>query len=103
MHQSYKELKNFIHNEEGISREDIQELIRYSVQVEVEKVISNKQDYIDQCVKEYIERLIREGLTDGGRLLLGFKERVSSTLSAEVGKLVAKQLDISVNLKNDKS
>ncbi|MEC3833611.1 hypothetical protein ABES28_08230 [Bacillus licheniformis] len=37
---------------------------------------------------------------DGGRLLYGFKERVSQTVSNEVGKRIANNLNISVELKS---
>ncbi|MFF2531414.1 hypothetical protein ACFVS2_21140 [Brevibacillus sp. NPDC058079] len=98
MHSSYKEVKNFIHNEAQITKEEIRAIIRETVREEVNRIVGEKQDYIDVCVKSYVERLIREGLTDGGTLLFGFRERVSSTLSDQVGKFIANQLQIDVSV-----
>jgi hypothetical protein len=54
---------------------------------------------VDEYTKDYIETIIRNGLTDGGHLLFGFKEQVSSALSNEIGKFIAKQLDIEIKVK----
>ncbi|WPS85342.1 hypothetical protein SMD22_01560 (plasmid) [Brevibacillus halotolerans] len=100
MRRRYKEIKNFIHNEEKITKEEIREIIQEAVQKEVNRIMEKKQNYIDTCVKSYVEGVICEGLSDGGRLLYGFRERVSSTLSEEVGKFIANQLQIDVKLKD---
>jgi hypothetical protein len=100
MHQSYKEVKNFIHNEAKITKEEIREIIREAVRNEVHHILGEKPDYIDKCVQSYIEKIIKEGLTNGGRLLFGFRERVSSALSDEIGRFVANQLVIDVKVRD---
>ncbi|WP_440671178.1 hypothetical protein [Bacillus subtilis] len=97
----YKEIKNYIHNELGITRKDIQEMISVAVSNEVQKI--SESGKLDSIAGEKIESLIDEGFSDGGRLLYGFKERVSQTVSDEVGKRIAKVLNINVELKEERN
>ncbi|NDJ99840.1 hypothetical protein ABP2_0150 [Bacillus subtilis subsp. subtilis] len=97
----YKEMKNLIHNELGITRQDIQEMISVAVFNEVQKM--SESGKLDNIVGVKIESLIEEGFRDGGRLLYGFKERVSETVSEEVGKRIANVLNINVELKGERN
>lgn len=107
MTSNYKEIKNFIHNEEGFTKEEIRQMIQESINIEVKQVIEAKKPYIEELVetysKQYIDAIIENGMHDKGRLLLGFKERVSSALSNAVGSYVATQLDIQVNVKESEA
>ncbi|MED4508500.1 hypothetical protein CHCC5025_3648 [Bacillus licheniformis] len=94
----YKEVKNFIHNELGITKDDIQEMIRIAVSNEVKKAAESGK--FQSFISSKIDSLIEEGFGDGGRLLYGFKERVSQTVSNELGKRIANNLNISVELKS---
>ncbi|WP_244805578.1 hypothetical protein [Bacillus velezensis] len=96
---AYKELKNLIHNELGISRQDVQEMISIAVSNEVQKM--SESGKLDRVAGEKIESLIAEGFGNGSRLLHGFKERVSQTVSNEVGKRIANVLNINVELKKE--
>jgi hypothetical protein len=101
----YKEVKNVMHNEMGITKEEIRSIIRESIEFEVKRIVEGKQQYIEKCIdeytKEYIEAVIRNGLSDGGRLLFGFKERVSSALSSEIGKFISTKMDFEIKLKDE--
>ncbi|MEH7689808.1 hypothetical protein V7190_10600 [Bacillus velezensis] len=96
---AYKEVKNYIHNELGISIQDVQDMISIAVSNEVQKM--SKSGKLDRIAGEKIESLIAEGFENGGQLLHGFKERVSQTVSDEVGKRIAKVLNINVELKEE--
>ncbi|PLS07637.1 hypothetical protein [Bacillus halotolerans] len=92
----YKEIKNLIHNDLGITKQDIQEMISVVVSNEVQKM--SESGKLDSIAGAKIDYLIEEGFKDRGRLLYGFKERVSQTVSDEVGKRIANNLNISVEL-----
>nr|WP_231937510.1 hypothetical protein [Bacillus siamensis] len=96
---AYKEVKNYIHNELGISIQDVQDMISIAVSNEVQKM--SKSGKLDRIAGEKIESLIAEGFENGGQLLHGFKERVSQKVSDEVGKRIAKVLNINVELKEE--
>ncbi|AZJ44210.1 hypothetical protein [Bacillus velezensis] len=95
----YKEVKNYIHNELGISRQDVQEMISIAVSNEVQKM--SESGKLDRIAGAKIESLIEEGFGNGDRLLYGFKEKVSQPVSDEVGKRIANVLNISVELKEE--
>ncbi|GIN80485.1 hypothetical protein JF533_18820 [Bacillus subtilis] len=97
----YKEIKNLIHNDLGITRQDIQEMISVAVSNEGQKLFESGK--LDIIVGAKIDSLIEEGFRDGGRLLYGFKDRVSQTVSDEVGKRIAKVLNINVELKEERN
>ncbi|OIR60986.1 hypothetical protein BLL41_10975 [Bacillus sp. FMQ74] len=97
----YKEMKNLIHNELGITRQDIQEMINVAVSNEVQKM--SESGKLDSIAGVKIESLIEEGFRDGGRLLYGFKEGVSESVSEEVGKRIANVLNINVKLKEERN
>ncbi|WP_322784372.1 hypothetical protein [Bacillus velezensis] len=98
-HSVYKEVKNYIHNELGISRQDVQEMISIAVSNEVQKM--SESGKLDRIAGEKIVSLIEEGFENGGQLLHGFKERVSQTVSNEAGKRIANVLNIHVELKEE--
>ncbi|MES9778953.1 hypothetical protein [Bacillus velezensis] len=95
----YKEVKNYIHNELGITRQDVQEMISVAVSNEIQKM--SESGKLDSIAEEKIESLIEEGFGNGDRLLYGFKEKVSQPVSDEVGKRIANVLNISVELKEE--
>lgn len=97
----YKEIKNLIHNDLSFTRQDIQEMISVAVSNEVQKLFESGK--LDIIVGAKIDSLIEEGFRDGGRLLYGFKERVSQTVSDEVGKRIANVLNINVELKEERN
>ncbi|MEC2307688.1 hypothetical protein [Bacillus atrophaeus] len=97
----YKEIKNLIHNDLGITRLDIQEMISVAVCNEVQKM--SESGKLESIAGAKIESLIEEGFRDGGRLLYGFKERVSETVSDEIGKRIANVLNINVELKGERN
>ncbi|QGI05099.1 hypothetical protein GII78_11115 [Bacillus subtilis] len=97
----YKEIKNLIHNDLGITKQDIQEMISVAVSNEVQKM--SESGKLDSIAGLKIESLIEEGFRDGGRLLYGFRERVSQTVSDEVGKRIANVLNINVELKEERN
>ncbi|MFC8686020.1 hypothetical protein [Brevibacillus porteri] len=95
MHHSYKEVKNNIHNELGIAKDEIREIIKEAVRNEV-KVILENESYFGK----YIEQLVKRGISDKGSLYYNFKERVAQKLSDEVGKYIKNQLNINIQVKN---
>ncbi|MGT8906764.1 hypothetical protein [Bacillus subtilis] len=76
-------------------------MISVGVSNEVQKM--SESGKLDSIAGVKIESLIEEGFRDGGRLLYGFRERVSQTVSDEVGKRIANVLNINVELKEERN
>jgi hypothetical protein len=107
MKSNYKEIKNYIHNEAEITKDELRAMIKDAIEIEVKQIVEAKRPHIDQIVdtysRQYINAIIHNGISDGGRLLFGFKERVSSSLSDAVGKYIADQLTFEIKVKEDKN
>ena len=97
-HISYKELKNIIHNELKITREEIHEMIKTLVKNEVYEILDSKRDYIKEIVESYIKEHIRQELYFKSPID-SFEWRVKNALSNEIGKYIAEKLDIEISLK----
>lgn len=87
--KQYKIVKNFIHNEEKITKEEIRGMIREAVNLEVRRIVEEKKTYIDEVITSYVRGLVERGLSDSGHLYYGFKERVAQELSSEVAKFIS--------------
>ena len=87
MNDKYKMFKNFMHNELGISKEDIREWVRESIKEEVKNVVEQAHG------KCNIEGEIRKAIKDNdfwssdGRL----KPEVYKSVCAEVGERICKE------------
>ena len=51
---SYKEVKNVIHNEIGVTKEDILEVFRQIAKSEIQELVSENRDFINSCIREVI-------------------------------------------------
>ncbi|MEG7882577.1 hypothetical protein [Bacillus paranthracis] len=99
IHRNYKEFKNLIHNELKMDKEEIRELIRETIAVETKVIMDGKEDYINTCIESYIKHLIKRGMSDNGKLAFGFKERIATMVSNEVGRFIANQLEFDIKVK----
>jgi len=98
---NYNEVKNYIHNEAKITKDEIRDIIKETIKQEVRKIVDNKSEYIDHYITEYIQSLVKSGLSNQGSLFYNFRERVAQELSSETGKFIREQLDISVKIKEN--
>ncbi|WP_242289114.1 MULTISPECIES: hypothetical protein [unclassified Bacillus cereus group] len=99
IHRNYKEFKNLIHNELKIDKEEIRELIRETIAFETKVIMEGKENYINTCIESYIQHLIKQGMSDNGKLVFGFKERVATMVSNEMGRFIANQLEFDIKVK----
>lgn len=101
----YKELKNFIHNEQGISNAEIQEILHKMAFDQLREIIGENGQGIRNMVKEIVhEELLR--MISGSRWDFpnnNRTERMRSLLSDQlkevIGELVKEQLEVSYEIK----
>jgi hypothetical protein len=97
-HPGYKELKNLIHNELKITREEIHDMIKTLVKNEVYALLESKRDYIMEIVEKYLREHIRHELYLKSPIN-SFDWRVKHALTDEIGKYIAEKLNIEISLK----
>lgn len=94
---NYQEVKNHLHNELGITKDFVQELIKELVQDEVKKIINS--NYIDHIVEKDISH--RVGSTYGRGFGSNFEANVRGIIAKEVGRMLVEDMKITVS-KSDK-
>jgi len=101
MISNYKEIKNYIHNEAKITKEEIQDIIRQEVKQEVQKMISSKEHLIDSAVTGYLQFAVRNAVTAGGNgyFAKDFKTRVTDSLADEMAKFIRSQIQLDLKIK----
>lgn len=59
MTENYKEVKNYIHNELKITKEDINKIIMDTIKEEVHKVFKN-EEYIKDCIRGIVYKEVNK-------------------------------------------
>lgn len=63
-HKGYKEVKNVIHNEMGVTKEEILEIFRQVAKNEIQKIVFEKSDFIYQSIRESIREIVRNEMVN---------------------------------------
>jgi DNA polymerase sigma len=84
MNDKYKMFKNFLHNELGLTKEDIREWIREAISEEVRKVV--KESYEKCDIREVLKTEIKSVLTKYDWFGSDLKESIQKLAVAEMTK-----------------
>ncbi len=94
MSEKYRLFKNFMHNELGITKEDIREWVEETVKIEVAKVV--KESY-----KEFnLEKLIKEEIYK--KSTYWKKGDITEEVKAKIVSQIVNQLDFDINISGKK-
>lgn len=95
--QKKKELLNYIHNDLGITKEEIHDLIIDVIKKEVSKVVSN-QSYIEGLISKEILRQIRYEDDKHNRnfYVLNTMDSIYNRIDQEIHKIVCDRLQITL-------
>lgn len=63
-HKGYKEVKNVIHNEMGITKKEILEIFRQVAKEEAEKIFSEKHSALYEIVREVVRQELVRAVQD---------------------------------------
>jgi len=83
----WKMFKNFLHNEMGISKEDIREWVHESVKIQVENIVANS--FKRFSLENFLERQYIKGLRDNDRW-------ETNDIKREIAKIIAKNIKVVV-------
>jgi hypothetical protein len=103
--KGYKEVRNYIHNEEGITREELTEIIKKIVKDEVQEVIGQNGIFIYQAVKEIIRQEMVEAMSAQPgyqhytyRKEKSFKDFIAKTIKDEIAEALKSQFEIKLDI-----
>ncbi|WP_220039411.1 hypothetical protein [Paenibacillus illinoisensis] len=97
LRSNYQEVKNYLHNDLGVTKGYVQDLLKEMVAEEVKKLISS--GYIEHAVE--IDVSSRVGKTFGRGLGSNFESNVRGIIAKEVGKQLVENMNISVTKADD--
>lgn len=96
--QKWLLFKNFLHNELGISKEDIQEWVKEAIHEEVEKVVKQRMSENDKFdLDDVIRKVILDNVMDSGGW--GKPAQFKAVIKDKVVDLLVKNLQIDVGMK----
>lgn len=110
-HRGYQEVRNVIHNEMGITKEEILEIFRQIAKDELQKIVSEKSSFIYQTIREVIRDEMIHAVKDHrypkikGDFLFytnknSFEDYVAGVMKEEIIDYLKEQFELKVNIKN---
>lgn len=105
----YKEMKNFIHNDLQITREEVQSMIREILRHEVSVVVGENREFIRQSIREIIreEMVYAMNIQEYPRVtgniwnytkMDGFRTFVSDILKEEIVNSLRNQFEVNLDI-----
>lgn len=115
-HKGYKETKNVIHNEMGITKEAIKDIFRDIAKEEIKDLVLNNKPFLKEVMREVIQEEMFASVKEhrypkiqgnmhiytqkGGDA--DFKDYVSGVMKEEIVRNLAKQFTLNIDItKND--
>lgn len=109
---NYNEVKNVIHNDIGVSKEEILEVFRKIAKDEVEKIVKEDSSFIKECIRSIIKEELFNAVNNkkypkitkniwdfgNGEGKIKFNEYLSDIIKEEVIKQMESQFDININI-----
>lgn len=110
--KNYKEVKNVIHNEMGISKEEILDVFREIAKDEIQKIVKDNSTFIYKSVREIIQQEMIAAISEHkypkvsgnvwnfgrGDGIVNFKDYVSGVMKEEILKRMDKQFEVNINI-----
>lgn len=111
--KNYNEVKNLIHNEIGLSKDEITKVFEKIAKDEIEKVVREDKNFIKECIREIIKEemfnavndkkypsRVSQNIWDYGRGdgKVKFNEYLSDVIKEEVIHQMQSQFDININI-----
>lgn len=99
---NYKEIKNYIHNELKISKDDIQALIQSEIKKQISALLLD-QRFVDSMIRTHISQLLKDKNYDNPRyrIVSDINSFIYDGLIKELGRVVHDNIKIKVGLKTD--
>lgn len=112
--KGYKEIKNVIHNDVGITKEEILDVFRQVAKEEVGALISENSDFLFSTMREVIQSTMINVVNEHryprvsghlhhyrgsqGRGIDSFKDYISGVMKEEIHKKMEEQFEVVINV-----
>ena len=113
-HKGYKEVKNVIHNEIGVTKEEILEVFRQIAKNEIQNIVSENRTFIYEVIREVIRNTLMEVLKDHGYPKIrkniwdytnenAFKDFITGVMKEEIVNIMKERFDIKLEINKRES
>lgn len=103
--ENYKDIKNYIHNELGITKVEmhtyIWDIVKQTVKEEVEKVLNDEERLQRVIQDEVVKQLKHKGYNDRGSYIVCTMDKIYNKIDEEICKQVVDRLQISLKEENN--
>lgn len=115
--RGYKETKNLVHNEIGLTKEELKEVFEKIAREEIQQIVKDNKAFIFDSIKEVIQGAMVSAVSEhrypkvnGHMLIYGnqgkgdnsFKDFVSGVMKEEIVQQMEQQFTVSVNVSENK-
>lgn len=99
---NYKEVKNYIHNDLKISKQDIQDLIQNEIRTQISELLKDTS-FIQSMIYNHISSILKDKNYNNPRYrtITDINSFIYDGLIDELGKVVHDNIKIKVGLKKD--
>lgn len=109
-HKGYKEVKNVIHNDIGVTKEEILEIFRKVAKDEIQKIVSENTEFIYKSIKEVIRNEMINAVNDHQYPKIrkniwdytnenSFKDFITGVMKEEIVNSLREQFDLYFDIK----
>lgn len=93
---NYKEIKNYIHNDLKISKEDINKMIQLTVATEIRNLMKDK-DFINKFVYIQLQRILsKEYEKPVYERMFNLNDKIFNSVANEISKMVKEKIQITL-------
>lgn len=95
---NYKEIKNLIHNEFNITKEEIRETISKAIEKEIQKMMKDEQ-FLSSLIQNELKSILnREYRNPKYKKIFNLNELIYDNVCSEISKVVHDNIKIKVGL-----
>lgn len=97
----YKIMRNYIHNELKMSKDEIKELIVEVAKKEVARLIT--PELVSSMVDKSVDTTLKQSLSERGHYGDSFREKVTQLVAKEAAQFVKSQLKFEINVNGERA
>lgn len=113
---NYKKVKNVIHNDIGVSKEDILNVFRKIAKDEIQEIVKDNKAFIYDCIQDVIQQEMLKAISEHkypkvtgnvwdfgrGEGKVSFKDYVSGVMKEEIVRKMEEQFKVNINIDKKK-
>ncbi|WP_025909286.1 hypothetical protein [Priestia flexa] len=108
-HKGYKEVKNVIHNDIGVTKEEVLDIFRQIAKDEIQQIVSDNKPFIYECIRGVVRSEMTNAVSDHSYPRIrkniwgytnenSFKDFLTGVMKEEIVDSLRDQFEINLNI-----